>query len=167
MKRFLLACLVAVLFCASIAPASAQYLQGGEVTAAQPITTPSGVTVAFEFVLNLGDYYPLAQGYADFPGQLNWGEGVFHAQLSNSGVCGAGSPVNPSCEFVGVYNPATITTRRIDADCQEISFPVTGALAVTGQPPYAASLAAVYSQQFCVEAGVAFMGGGGLTIHLK
>jgi hypothetical protein len=28
-------------------------------------------------------------------------------------------------------------------------------------------LKAIYSQQFCIEAGIAFMGGGGLTIHLE
>jgi hypothetical protein len=168
MKSFLLAaCLVAVSLFASTAPASAQYLQGGQVTFVWPqISGAGGATVAYEFVLNIGDYYPMQQGFPDFPGELNWGDGQFHAEMSNSGVCGTGTPVNPSCNFVGTYEPAKMVTRQLDADCQEISFPVVGTLTVN-ERTFAPNLNAIYSQQVCREAGVAFSGGGGLTIHLE
>ena len=142
---------VALLFLCSLTHCFAQVLKsGGVVDLAYP---QHG---AYSFML-----------FGGLPG------GVNKCPVVQDGFCylanGTFSLLSVNRTFKGTFNPALAIVTKLDANCSQLTFPVTGALTLTQPAETFSGVSALYTQTTCNLGGngtSVFDAGGSLIVFL-
>lgn len=100
-------------------------------------------------------------------------QGVNPCPVVQDGFCyladGTFSLLSQGRTFKGKFNPALVTVSKIDANCEQITFPLAGTLTIPKPATVFVNMAALYTQTSCNLAGnntSIFDSGGSLLVFV-